>query len=258
MSGLAHTLCLCALVFATSMGTVAARAQEHERTPAPEKSARPLRVPEAIEMLGLLIAKGADMGPTDGWFHPSESRFDWRWLAHRFDLNHDGQITREEFRGAPDRLFLRLDRDRSGAVTADDLDWSESSEFLQRRAPVRRLSSMLDADTSGRITPEEWAGLYRTLSGEKGFLTGDDLADWIVPPPPPPNGSAPSANKPPSRLTLVQAFFASELGSLQEGPALGELAPDFTLWTHDRDHPISLADLKQSNKPIVLIFGSFT
>jgi hypothetical protein len=91
-------------------------------------------------------------------------------------------------------------------------------------------------------------------------VTGDDLADWIVPAAPPPNGSASSANasKPPSRLTLLKGFFASELGSLQEGPALGELAPDFTLWTHDRDHPISLADLKQSNKPIVLIFGSFT
>ena len=42
----------------------------------------------------------------EGWFHPAQSRYGWRWLADRYDADHDGTITRQEFAG-PDELFRR-------------------------------------------------------------------------------------------------------------------------------------------------------
>src|SRR2546430_1509561 len=53
---------------------------------------------EFVEMFSA-VAGGSRMGPGDGWFHPGQSRYDWAWLAGRFDANRDGRITRDEFRG---------------------------------------------------------------------------------------------------------------------------------------------------------------
>jgi hypothetical protein len=63
------------------------------------------------------------MGPTEGWFGPSQGRLGWPWLAARLDADGDGRVTREEFTG-PDELFDRLDRDGDGVLTAADFDWS--------------------------------------------------------------------------------------------------------------------------------------
>ena len=48
-----------------------------------------------------------------------------------------------------------------------------------------------------------------------------------------------------------------ELGSLTSGPDLDEEAPDFTLPTHDGQSQITLSKLI-GEKPVVLVFGSFT
>src|SRR5262249_49333705 len=97
-------------------------------------SAEPSR--EFYEMLWMLVKKGADMGPTDGWFHPAQSRYGWGWLKAR-DKNGDGGISAEELH-APAELFDRLDRDRDGAIKADDLDWSSESTYLRQQAAFRR------------------------------------------------------------------------------------------------------------------------
>ena len=57
------------------------------------------KVPEFAEMLGAILINGSKMGPTSGWFHPSESRYRWSWLADRFDLNKDGVLTADELKG---------------------------------------------------------------------------------------------------------------------------------------------------------------
>jgi peroxiredoxin len=44
---------------------------------------------------------------------------------------------------------------------------------------------------------------------------------------------------------------------MYEGPDLGAPAPAFTLRTHDRLGLVRLSD-HRGNKPVVLIFGSFT
>jgi thiol-disulfide isomerase/thioredoxin len=56
---------------------------------------------------------------------------------------------------------------------------------------------------------------------------------------------------------LLKGLFASEVGSLQEGPQVGDRAPDFTLKTQDGAHTVHLADVI-GKKPIVLTFGNFT
>src|SRR5262245_471640 len=80
-----------------------------------------LRLPEAVEMVwGILAGGGA--GPNAGWFHPSQTLYDWAWLARRMDANRDDVVTREEFAGPP-AFFDRLDRDGDGRLTAADFDW---------------------------------------------------------------------------------------------------------------------------------------
>jgi hypothetical protein len=61
----------------------------------------------------------------------------------------------------------------------------------------------------------------------------------------------------PSRWMLLKGLFTGEIGSLHEGPALGEMAPEFRLSSQDGKRTISLSDYR-GKKPVVLIFGSFT
>ena len=56
---------------------------------------------------------------------------------------------------------------------------------------------------------------------------------------------------------LLQGLLTGELGSLYEGPRLGQRAPDFTLVTHDARQTVTLSKFR-NDKPVVLIFGSFT
>ena len=42
------------------------------------------------------------------------------------------------------------------------------------------------------------------------------------------------------------------------GPRVGTVAPEFTLPDLASGNPVSLAKLRSKNKPVVLIFGSFT
>src|SRR5262249_18281907 len=85
--------------------------------------------PEALQMLAAIL-KG-DLGPDSGWFHPSQSRYDWKWLVRRMDANRDGVITREEFTG-PATLFEMLDRDGDGRLTRADFDHSPRSRLAQQ------------------------------------------------------------------------------------------------------------------------------
>lgn len=164
------------------------------------------RPPEALRMLTAILA-GQPIGPGRGWFRPSETAYDWTWLASRFDADGDGMITSEEFRG-PEEFFARLDRNEDGKLTRVDFQRAQ-----RERKPAPK--------GAGK----------------------------------PPDRSKGGAG--PSRWTLLRGLFTGEIGSLFEGPALGETAPAFTLRTHDGQRTISLADFR-NKKPVVLIFGSFT
>lgn len=218
------------------------------------------KMPEFAEMLWSILKDGADMGPDSGWFHPSQSRYDWSWLTARFDRNRDGLVTGDELKGSA-RLFRALDRDGDGAVTSEDLDWSPRSRYLQRRSQARGRFAQMDQNGNGRITLAEWDRAFEKAAKGKAFLSQDDVAALLYPLPSAPrpvaNGGKPAEPEGPSRLTLLKGLFTGEIGSSTEGPNLGQEAPAFTLATHDRSRRISLADYR-GKKPVVLIFGSFT
>ncbi len=209
---------------------------------------------ESVRMLGAILS-GSQMGPGDGWFRPSESRYDWKWLAARLDADGNGSVSREEYRG-PAELFDRLDRDRSGALTADDFDWSERSAFARLSMPANMWFRAADRNGNGRLSREEWLALFEKAARGKGYLTADDLRDTFPTQPPRPQPGASPPRSGPSPLTLVQGLFVGELGSVFEGPKLGDRAPDFLLKTHDGKGFLTLSQFR--GKPVVLIFGSFT
>ena len=206
---------------------------------------------ESVEMFSAIV-RGDPIGPGAGWFHPAQSRYDWKWLAGRMDADHDGAVTPDEFTG-PKELFDRLDRDRDGRLTADDFDWSDASPYWRQTATARMLLRRADADGDGKLSAEEWQTLFRQAAMGKDKVTADDLRALLFPPQPRMSGPPPGM---PSRLTLLRGFLKSEIGSPFEGPAVGRPAPDFTLRTPD-GKVLSLHDYR-ADRPLVLVFGSFT
>ena len=218
-------------------------------------AAKPL---EVVEMLSAIL-HGSQMGPGEGWFHPSQSRYDWKWLAARYDADRDGTITRKEF-GGPAEIFDRLDRNHDGVLKADDFDWSDNSKYAREGMPVRMWFSRIDANSNGRVSKEEWQKLFERVSKGKGYLTSDDLREAfpLSPPARPQSADKKAATQEgPSALTLIRGLSSGELGSFCEGPAVGQPAPEFSLKTQEGEREFRLSQFK-GKKPVVLIFGSFT
>jgi len=207
---------------------------------------------ESVEMVSA-IAGGSKLGPGEAWFHPGQSRYGWKWLAARCDANKDGKIERREFPGSDD-LFKRLDRDHDGVLTAADFDWSDSSPLAQRARLARTLFYFLDANSNGRVSRQEWDAFFARAAAGKSYLTPDDLREAMQPR---------SAGKPgtsddgPSPLVFLKGLLCGELGSMLEGPGVGQLATDFTLPTFDGKGKIRLSQFR-GQKPVVLVFGNFT
>jgi hypothetical protein len=203
------------------------------------------------------ILQGSQMGPGEGWFHAGQTRYGWKWLADRYDADHDGTISRAEFAG-PSDTFDRLDRNHDGALKADDFDWSDHSAYARQGMMARVWFSRIDANSNGRVSHAEWDKLFARAAKDKGYLTPDDLRE-LFPTAPPSRPKDPKAAKRegPSPLTLVRGLASGELGSFHEGPALGAPAPDFQLKTQEGDRTFRLSQFK-GQKPVVLVFGSFT
>ena len=209
--------------------------------------------PESVRMLSAIL-HGSRMGPGDGWFGPSRSRYDWDWLRKRFPPNKDGAITRKEFRG-PAELFDRLDRDRDGALTAADFDWSPKSPFLRQASTFDGWFRGMDGDSNGRVSRKEWQAFFDRMARGKDHITPEDLRAALQPPAPP-KGSDKKEGMPPREM-LLRNLLRGDLGSPYEGPRPGAVAPDFTLPTHDGKGKVTLSEFR-GRKPVVLIFGSFT
>jgi hypothetical protein len=199
------------------------------------------RFPEILEMI-VAFAEGSKMGPGEGWFHPGQSRYGWNWMAARFDVDKNGRITREEFQG-PGELFERLDRDGDGVLTAADFDWSDLSPFLRQVRATSQWFGCIDTNSNGRISREEWHAFFARAAKGKDHLTREDLRAALNPP----TESGPGD---PSILALALGLLSGELGSMREGPDLGQQGPDFVLRTQDGKQLIRLSDFR-GKKPVV-------
>jgi hypothetical protein len=206
--------------------------------------------PEWLDMYTAILDDEA-MGPKYGWFRTAvtQTRFDWDATCKRFDRDGDSRIARKEFPGR-DADFARLDRDRDGALTQADFDFSSSDS---PPPPGAFVFSRLDRDGNGRLTREELETFFRAADSDgAGFLSRSDLEAAFPAP-----ARSMSRGDRPSKAMLIRGLFRQEIGSLQPGPNLDETAPDFTLRTNDGKSAITLS--KQIGpKPIVLIFGNFT
>jgi hypothetical protein len=199
------------------------------------------------------ITSGSKMGPGDGWFHPSQSRYDWKWLTERCGAR-DGAITAKEFPG-PLSLFHRLDRDGNGVLTPGDFDWTDKAPFLKQAGMARQWFGRIDRDSNGRISRQEWDAFFERAAKGKDHLTPDDLRLALFGTAPPPVAKGKKESGPPAHL-LLERLFTGELGSPFEGPRVGRVAPDFLLPTADGKQTYRLSQFH--GKPVVLIFGSFT
>ena len=202
------------------------------------------------------VLNGSMMGPGDGWFGPSEARYDWAWLAARHGLPRTGALPRAKFAG-PTGLFDALDRDRDGVLRAEDFDWSDSSPYLRQLGQARQWVGRGDRDGDGKLSIAEWANLFDRAAGGKDQLSPEDVRALLFPPAPPRLSGPPPPGMMPSQRTLLLGLLSGEIGSWHRGPAVGDAAPDFSLSTQDGKTTVTLADYR-GKKPVVLVFGSFT
>lgn len=209
-------------------------------------------MPEAARML-VAILKGSQLNGTDGWFGPAETRYTWQWLAERHGVDPKaGGIARDKFHG-PAALFDALDRDGDGKVTSFDLDWSDRNPYMMQANMLNRLFRRLDTSGDGKLTREELDELFKRVANGKDHFTADDFRRAMLPRGP--MGFAPGDG--PTVAMLIRGLYAGEIGSIQEGPKLGEAAPDFTLKSIDGKEAVQLSK-EVGKKPVVLVFGNFT
>jgi hypothetical protein len=196
------------------------------------------------------ILRGSTMGPQDGWFGPAQSRYGWKWLAERHDLEDDAEsIAKEAFRGTGEQL-KRLDRDGDGRITPSDLDWSDRNPWVQQSYLLSRLFRRINLRGDGRLMRSDLDAFFDRVSQGKDHFNVGDLRDALL------KGAALPGDSP-SRETLVRGLASGEVGSIHEGPQLDQPAPDFTLRTRDGKQSYQLAKLI-GERPVVLVFGNFT
>lgn len=209
--------------------------------------------PEAIKML-VSILQGSMMGPNEGWFGPARQTYDWNWLQRRFPGESNRAIDLERFTSNPN-YFIRLDRNGDSKITASDLNWTPSSNYLREAATAGWIFRQIDDNSDGKLNLDELKLFFDHAKKESEELDLEAfrracLLDSS-------SGGSFSPGDAPTTEMLVRGFFGSEIGSHQEGPMPGELAPDFDLQTQDGVARIHLKDWI-GEKPVVLIFGNFT
>lgn len=193
--------------------------------------------------------------PMGRMFRPGDSRYGWKWMLTRYDVNRDGILSRDEFAGS-DALFQRLDRNRDGVLTAADFDWSDQSPIVRQANQAAQVTGKIDQDGNGQISAEEWQALFARAAKTKGYLNQQDLQELFYPLAP----ARPARPKSdlPIRWQRLTAFLRGETGNfLADGPMPGKVAPDLSLKTHDGSRTMQLSQFR-GKRPVVLVFGSFT
>jgi hypothetical protein len=216
-----------------------------------KRAARP-DTEEWSQMLQAIVR--SDLSGNAGWFKPSETRYDWAWVKQNLDPDGRGAVSPKNA-GLPRDKFERLDRDGDGLLTPIDFDWSDSSPLAQKTGMARMFLMRGDRDQNGKLSQEEWNGLFERATKGNGEVDLESLRKLLFPAMPPRPKGPPSDM--PSTTLLLQSLYRGELGSPFLGPRLGDYAPDFTLPTHDGTSKIKVRSFR-NEKPVVLIFGSFT
>ncbi len=186
-----------------------------------------------------------------------QTRYGWKWLAARFDKDRDGVITPDEFAGSSE-LFASLDRNWDGKLTREDFDWTGSEALGRQKATTFALFKAIDTSSNGRITSDEWQAAFEKMAKEKGYLNDQELEELIFRPAivkAQREAKTFDRQSPPRSKRLSQLLESGKL--FTDGPRPGELAPDFFLRSPDGKKRVCLSSYR-GDKPVVLVFGSFT
>jgi len=266
-----HVLCLLAVASLAGAAHAVEPSVTDPRSPAPTDEATrrwvlaALQVPlldylptcpvgfEAARMLAT-VQRGDPLRGGVGWYDPGQSRYDWSWFLTRLDSDGDQRLSKKEI---PGEWFSRLDRDRDGAVSADDFDWSERSAWAKQTGVSLRFFRAIDRDGSGKLSEAEMLAYFKKLAGDKDHLTPDDLRDALLQAAAVESGKAKAKETRASNAGWMKGLFGGDLGSPFDGPRVGQPAPDFTLTTQDGKKTVTLSDYRDK-RPVVLVFGSFT
>jgi hypothetical protein len=213
--------------------------------------------PEGARML-LAIVNGSQMGPGDGWFGPAQTRYDWKWQAAICGVNAEAPgISKEQFAGPPE-LFPSLDRNRDGQIQPADLDWSDANPYVEMSYMLNRIFRRFDAKGAGGLTREDWLKFFDDATQGKDRLTAEDFSGALLA-----GYTGPFApGDGPDEATLIRGLFAGEIGSMYEGPKVGQPAPSFRLRRAQGQSSMDGESLELSSlvgeKPLVLVLGNFT
>ncbi len=217
-----------------------------------EKTYRSSPPPEAVKMMHAILS-GSQMGPGEGWFGPAGTRYGFAWLAKASGVDPaKKEITRRQFRGQTE-WFDRLDRNKDGKIQPDDLDWSDSNTYVQMAYTMNRTFRLLDPKGNAKISRAEWMAFFDKAAQGGEYLTSDQFTETMLAGY---SGSFMPGDRP-TKEVLLRGLFSGEVGSLQEGPKVDQMAPNFTLKKAQGQGSIELAKLLGS-KPVVLVTGNFT
>jgi EF hand len=140
--------------------------------------------------------------------------------AGEYDTDHDGKISAGEFTCAFESRKVELpgNMGRMMARMASTNPWDA-------------MTAAIDGDEDGAVALAELATFFHEADGD-----GDGV--WTFDPPAKPSEATARPARP-------------------QAPAVGVVAPDFTLASPDGGDPITLSDFA-GKKPVALIFGSYT
>jgi Ca2+-binding EF-hand superfamily protein len=97
-----------------------------------------------------------------------------RWK--KLDRDNDGRISRSEWQ-RDERVFDRIDADKDGFLTKEELRSAAAEFHGRRRGGLREM----DADADGNISRSEWKGKGETFNrldaNKDGLLSRDELRE---------------------------------------------------------------------------------
>lgn len=229
--------------------------------------------PEWAQMASELLRGNPFMTNGYGWYKAGQSRMTFEWLKNKYDRTRNGKVVKAELpKYVTAREFRILDKNRDTVITDEDFIWNKNP--VMETGSAQQAFARMDRDSNGRLTREEMNKFFDRYADGFEYLTPQDLRRALPFQPPANRPTAEQQKKMDfSNTPLARRFQAMEmltsgaLGSFEEGPNVGDDAPDFELpmMVNDGDfyrlklsgEKVRLSDSK-GKKPVVLIFGSFT